>query len=132
MRTGFLMGFRLLGQRLKVGKRFFNLSANGLGQADKGFGTHGVELPDRQDVFDLVLDPGKALQFDFMGGEDTILDSLQFYRAQGGDVGVKSAVPIDKGAFGDVELHRDGGEAEAFGSELDELVGGLVGVHGVR
>jgi len=43
---------------------------------------------------------------------------------------LKFLIPLDEGAFADIEVCGDAAKAPALGAELEELFFGLFGVHG--
>jgi hypothetical protein len=80
--------------------------------------------------FDVGLDFGEAGQVCFARGEGSFVEGFEVEGAEGADVRGEMAVPVDEGALGDVEIGGDAREAEAFGTEFQELVFSVVRMHG--
>ncbi len=80
--------------------------------------------------FDVGLDFGEAGQVCFARGEGLFVEVFEVDGAEGADVWGELAVPVDKGALGDVEVGGDAREAEAFGAEFGEPVFNVVRMHG--
>ena len=100
------------------------------GEAEEFFGIDEFEGAIGQFVVDVLLQAGEAVEVFFMGGEDLLFEKLQFEGAQRLDILGEFAVPIDQGAFGDVEFGGDMAQAPALGAEFDEFIVFIGGVHG--
>ena len=72
-----------------------------------------------------------TVQLFLAGGDDFLLEKLQFESVHGLDILGVLPVPIDEGAFGNVEVGGNMAQAPAAGTEFDEFVYFLFGVHGV-
>jgi hypothetical protein len=80
--------------------------------------------------FDVGLDFGEAGQVLFARGEGLFVEGFEVDGAEGADVRGESAVPLDEGALGDVEIGGDVRETEALGAHFEELVFSVVAIHG--
>ena len=76
-------------------------------------------------VMDVLLQAEQPVQFFFARAEEFLLRKLMFNRSERLDVGGEFAVPIDEGAFGDVEFGGDVTQGPALGAEFDEFVLGI-------
>jgi hypothetical protein len=108
---------------------FLDLAANehrhveDLVGGDVGEGTVGEE------AFEFVLEGGEAAEFFFLGGKGFFLERFELGGAEGTELGLELAAPLDEGGFGDFKLSGDAGEAQALGAQEKELVFGFVGMH---
>ena len=99
------------------------------GEAVEVLGGDDLESAPGQFLFD-TLEVGVELgQFGLMGGEEFFLQRLQFHRLESADLGLGVLIPIHQGAFGDVEVGGDAGEAPALGPQFDEAAFGIGRVH---
>ncbi len=73
---------------------------------------------------DLLLDEVETvfegLEFLLAGGEDLFLEGFQFQGAEGADLVVVLAIPLDECARGDLESTGDAFDAPALAAEFDE------------
>jgi hypothetical protein len=79
--------------------------------------------------FEFADEGGDVFEFIGVGAEDAFLEGFEFEGAEGVDLRAAFLVPLDEGAFADVDFLSDAAEAEALGTEFDEFVFGFVGVH---
>ena len=99
-----------------------DLGTESPGHAEEVFGGQTLELALGQDVFDALQLAGQRTQFRLMGGEDPVLQGLDFKVAKVGNLGAMLTLPFNGSAFGDLEFGGDTREGPAFGAQFDEPV----------
>jgi hypothetical protein len=71
----------------------------------------------------------EALETFLLGDQGAVEELLPFDGTEVLDEVLVAAAPGDEGAFGDAELGGDASEAQALGTEFDELLNGFVVGH---
>ena len=112
--------------------QLMDLAAEESGETEELFGGNVFEVAGGEFLFDRVLMSGEVCKFLLPMGQELLLSHLRVDQAEVLDFGVEHAVPVDEGAFGDVEGFGEAGESPALGTEFNEFVFGWLVNHGGR
>ena len=108
---------------------FGNLAADQGRQAKEGGGGQILAAAFIEFGFEGIELFGQAGEFEFVGGEDAVLEGFELDGAELADFGLEAAVPVGDAADVDVEFFGDAGQAPALGAQFNEPVSDLRIIH---